>query len=79
MVTAPEFLLLPCFSSGFLNTLRSWTARALKKKTEGKKEKNIEVASKFTHKVISMLKHFAVLTSAIMALARTISYFMYEL
>lgn len=84
MVMSPEFLLLSCFSFGFLNTLPSWEARALKKKTGGKKEKKKhqkkpEVASKFTHKVISMFKHFAELTSAIRALARTVSYFMYEL
>lgn len=44
-----------------------------------KQKKNTEVASKFTHKVISMFKHFAEQTSAIRALARTVSYFMYEL
>lgn len=51
--------------------------------SKGFKEKmgggETEVTSKFTHKVISMFKHFAELTSAIRALARTVSYFMYEL
>lgn len=52
------------------------------KKPNGKKkqrqEKIPEVASKFTHKVTSMFKCFAEITSAIRALAKTVSYFMYE-
>lgn len=48
------------------------------KEKKKKQEKIPEVASKFTHKVTSMFKCLAEITSAIRALARTVSYFMYE-
>lgn len=38
-----------------------------------------EADSKFTQKVTSVFKHLAELTSANRALARAVSYFMYEL
>lgn len=76
MVLSLEFLLPPSFSSGFLNILLSLGAGALKEKT-GKI--NNSKTQKLSHKVISMFKHFAELNSANRALARTVSYFMYEL
>lgn len=68
-----------------LNILPQWERKKKKKnqknkqgKKNKKQEKIPEVASKFTHKVRSMFKCFAEITSAIRALARTVSFFMYE-